>query len=51
MHSHTRINKISQKNKFVLLEITETKLTKVVHSLKSQKVAGLDDTSPHLLKK
>jgi ribosomal protein S16 len=35
----------------VLLEITETELIKVIHSMKNKKSAGLDDISPYLPKK
>jgi hypothetical protein len=38
-------------DEFVLLEIIETELTKVVHSLRSKQLAGLDDISPYFLKK
>jgi hypothetical protein len=47
MHSPISNNTISQKDTFVLLEITEPKLTKVVHKLKRIKLAGLDDISPY----
>jgi hypothetical protein len=40
MHSQTINNTISQKDSFVLLEITETELTNVVHRLKNKKSAG-----------
>jgi hypothetical protein len=39
------------KDSFVLLEITETELIKIIQSMKNKKSAGLDDISPYLLKK
>jgi hypothetical protein len=51
MRLETSNNTICQKGSFVLLEITEAELTKVVHSVRCKESAGLDVISPYLLKK
>jgi hypothetical protein len=50
MHSHASNNAISRKNQ-LFCWITETELTEVVHSLKSNKSVRLADISSCLLKK
>jgi hypothetical protein len=42
---------LHKQDSFVLLEITETELIKIIQSMKNKKSAGLDDISPYLLKK
>jgi hypothetical protein len=51
LQPQTSNNKISLKDSLVLLEIIETELIKVIHSMKNKKSAGLDDISPLSSKK
>jgi hypothetical protein len=48
---HTSNNTTNLKSSFILLEIMETELIKIIQSLKNKKSAGLDDISTYLLKK
>ncbi|PNF31582.1 hypothetical protein B7P43_G00791 [Cryptotermes secundus] len=50
IHPQTINNIDSLKDSFVLLEITEADLIKIIHSMANKKSAGLDDISPYLLK-
>jgi uncharacterized membrane protein YukC len=47
---HTSNNITNLKDSFVLLEITETELIKIIRSMKNKKSAELDDISTYLLK-
>jgi hypothetical protein len=47
---HTSNNIANLKDSFVLLEITDTELIKIIQSMKNKKSAGLDDISTYLLK-
>jgi hypothetical protein len=48
---HTSNNITNLKDSFILLEITETELIKIIQSMKKKKSAGLDEISTYLLKK
>jgi hypothetical protein len=48
---HTSNNITNLKDSFVLLEITQTELIKIIQSMKNKKSAGLDDISTCLLNK
>jgi hypothetical protein len=48
---HRSNNITNLKDSFVLLEITEMELIKIIQSMKNNKSAGLDDISPYLLAK
>jgi hypothetical protein len=51
IHPQISNNIVSLKDSFVLLEITEAYLIKIIHSMTNKMSAGLDDISLYLLKK